>query len=270
MNRENNLEPKGRPRKAFENQEFLHTLPARPLRILSEYLYPLHALETEGVTDTVVFFGSARIRPESAYPSEGEDRPLENGRFLAHPDFSRYYEFARELAQKITDWSRENAEKKGRRFLVCTGGGPGIMEASNRGAHEAGGSSIGFNIELSSEQNSNPYISPELNFDFHYFFTRKYWFLYYARLLVVFPGGFGTLDELFEILTLQQTKNIAAHPVIMVGRDFWKKLINFEFLAEAGLISNEDLERIHFVDDAEDALKFVLSHLEGLLERNQY
>ncbi len=240
--------------KAFENLEFLHTRDARPLRILSEYLYPRHVFERENVTDIVVFFGSARIPPQDG------TNPRNNPQ--AHERLSRwssYYEQARELAGRITGWSQEYAEMKGRRFLVCTGGGPGIMEASNRGAHEAGGKSIGLNIELPREQSPNPYISDELNFDFHYFFTRKFWFLYYARVLIVFPGGFGTLDELFETLTLQQTKTIHNPiPVILFGREFWKNVVNFEYMAEAGMISEKDLKLFHVVDSVEEALEHII------------
>ena len=248
-------------KKAFENQVFLNSRDARPIRILSEYLYPHHVLEKQHVTDTIVFFGSSRILSnESSKKLNAQNHDSVDG------NFTEYYESARKLAGEITHWSIDIAEPLGRRVLVCTGGGPGIMEASNRGAYEAGGDSIGLNIELPLEQASNPYISQELNFDFHYFFTRKYWMLYYARVLIVFPGGFGTLDELFETLTLQQTKN-HQHPipVVLYGAEFWNKLVNFDFLAQTGMISPEDLNLIQIVDSVDEALSIVMPILKTLL-----
>ena len=245
--------------KAFENQEYLNTRDARPIRILSEYLYPMHAFEKAKITDTVVFFGSSRITSQEAAASSASETPKN----------SFYYESARQLAGELTRWSRREAEPRGRRLLVCTGGGPGIMEASNRGAFESGGKSLGLNIELPMEQASNPYVSPELNFDFHYFFTRKYWLLYYARVLIVFPGGYGTLDELFETLTLQQTKN-SMHPipVVLFGKAFWERLIDFPFLAETGMIAEEDLDLFKMVDTVEEAQEFIFPVLSAALERN--
>lgn len=248
--------PIKRPHLAFENKEFLRTDEARPLRILSEYIYPLKTFEERGITDTVVFFGSARIPgPEDA---------------AAHPpsagilNFRRYYDEARELARRVSDWSTEVAEPRGRKFIVTTGGGPGIMEASNRGAQDAGADSIGLNIELPHEQLPNPYISRGLNFDFHYFFTRKYWFLYYARVLIAFPGGYGTLDELFETLTLMQTKNLKGHiPVILYGRSFWKRLIDFPFLVESGLIAPQDVDLFTFVEGVDEATEQLFPVLES-------
>jgi uncharacterized protein (TIGR00730 family) len=175
------------PLLAYRNQDFLEGAAARPLRILAEYLQPLDAFAREGVHDTIVFFGSARLGPDGA--------------------LGRYYTEARELARLVTDWSQSIASPA-QRFLVCSGGGPGIMEAANRGAQDAGGRTIGLNIGLPHEQRPNPYITPGLGFEFHYFFMRKLWFAHLARALVVFPGGFGTLDELFEILTLCQTRKL--------------------------------------------------------------
>ncbi|MBI3395143.1 MAG: LOG family protein [Spirochaetia bacterium] len=243
-----------KPKKAFENQEFLHSVESRPLRILSEYLFPFHSFDREGVTDTVVFFGSARL------PS-----PEEVAAGAKHP-FARYYDESRALAREITLWSERNAYPKGRNILVCTGGGPGIMEASNRGAHDVRGKSIGLNIELPMEQTANPYISRHLNFDFHYFFTRKFWFLYFARAAFFFPGGFGTMDELFETLTLQQTRTIKnAIPCFLFGREYWNRAVNFEFLAESELISKDDLKLFHVVDSVDEAMALLRPVLENAL-----
>ncbi|EHQ04577.1 Conserved hypothetical protein CHP00730 [Leptonema illini DSM 21528] len=247
-----------RPSLAFENTDFLHTRDARPLRILSEYLYPRKIFAEQKVTDTVVFFGSARI------PSPEHAGKLPDGKGILK--LRRFYDDARELAHRITEWSMRNAEPHGHRVLVCTGGGPGIMEASNRGAKDAGGDSIGLNIELPREQLPNPYISPHLNFDFHYFFTRKYWFLYYARLLISFPGGFGTLDELFETLTLMQTKNLKNDvPVLLYGREFWNRVVDFEYLVESGLIAAGDLKLFTIVDGVDEAMEHILPVLKGQL-----
>ncbi len=249
------------PRKAYENQEYLHSLEARPLRILAEYLYPLHTFERLGVTDTIVSFGSARV------PS-AEDAARSPAAYAGRlADYAPYYEQARELSGRLAEWSRTVAEPRGRRFLVCTGGGGGLMEAVNRGAAERGADSIGLNIELPHEQDPNPYISADLNFDFHYFFTRKYWFLYYARMLLVFPGGFGTLDELFETLTLQQTRSIRRRiPVVLFGRKYWERLIDLDFLAEAGMISRTDLDLIRRVDSVDEALGEMLPYLTKMVE----
>src|SRR5690349_21558741 len=192
----------GRLPLAYRNQEFLDTSDARTLRILSEYLYPLSHFRHEKIRDTIVFFGSARTFETSA---EG-----------------RYYRDARELAKRLTAWS-ESLDEGTRRFVVCSGGGPGIMEAANRGAHDAGGKTIGLNIGLPFEQRPNPFVTPSLNFEFHYFFMRKFWFAYLAKALIVFPGGFGTLDELTEILTLVQTQKLVKKIVVLLyGTSFWK------------------------------------------------
>ncbi len=246
-----------RPPLAFQNNNFLLSEEARPIRILSEYLYPLQKFKEYGITDTIIFFGSARI------PAPEDKEKYKNSKIY---DMIQYYEDAKELAKKITIWSKNIAEKYKRRFIICSGGGPGIMEASNRGAHEAQGISIGLNIELPKEQIPNPYSTRELTFDFHYFFTRKFWFLYFARSLIAFPGGYGTLDELFETLTLQQTKNIKnTIPVFLYGKDFWKKLINFDFLVEYELISLEDVHLFKIVDSVEEAYTEILQELEKTL-----
>jgi len=219
---------------AYRNEQFLETPDARPLRLLSEYLEPLSHFRDQMVRDTVVFFGSARI--------------MEMG------ILGRYYREARELARLVTEWS-ENLTNSTRRFVVCTGGGPGIMEAANRGAQDAGGKTIGLNIGLPFEQLPNPFITPDLSFEFHYFFMRKFWFAYLAKALIVFPGGFGTLDELFEILTLVQTEKLEKKMVILLyGTSYWKEIINFEALARHGMISPFDMDLFQFVDDPKTAL----------------
>ncbi|MGQ9635515.1 MAG: LOG family protein [Bryobacteraceae bacterium] len=219
---------------AYKNEVFLESADARPLRILSEYLEPLAHFRRHKIRDTIVFFGSARLK---------EDGPL-----------GRYYQDARSLARMVTEWS-DSLENSARRFVVCTGGGPGIMEAANRGAYDAGGKNIGLNIGLPFEQWPNPYITPELSFEFHYFFMRKFWFAYLAKALVVFPGGFGTLDELSELLTLAQTEKLAKKIIIVLyGSAFWKEILNFDALVRYGMISLEDLNLFQYADDPETAL----------------
>ena len=241
------LEPLRRP-VAYKDEVFLDSPDARILRILSEYLHPLSHFKKQKIEDTIVFFGSARLQ---------EEGPL-----------GRYYRDARELARLVTEWS-ESLPVNTRRFVVCTGGGPGIMEAANRGAHDAGGKTIGLNIGLPFEQWPNPYITPELSFEFHYFFMRKFWFAYLAKALVIFPGGFGTLDELAEILTLAQTQKIENKMVIVLyGTEFWSEVLNFEALVKHGMISPQDLELFVTADDPATALKYLQDGLTDLyLER---
>ena len=230
-----------RPPLAYRNDEFLNGPEARPLRILSEYMEPLTHFHQERIKDTIVFFGSARLREDGA--------------------LGRYYREARELARLLTEWSKQFAGETWR-FVVTSGGGPGIMEAANRGATDAGGKTIGLNIGLPFEQFPNPYISEDLNFEFHYFFMRKFWFAYMAKALVVFPGGFGTLDELFEMLTLVQTRKLTEKiPVFLYGSDYWKEIINFDALARHGMIAPEDLKLIQFVDDPPNAMKMLTEAL---------
>lgn len=229
---------------AYKNEAFLDSWNGRSLRILSEYLEPLERFSHAKVRDTVVFFGSARIQ---------EEGPL-----------SRYYRDAREYARLITLWSAA-LKPPTRRFVVCTGGGPGIMEAANRGANDAGGKTMGLNIALPFEQYPNPFITPELNLQFNYFFMRKFWFAYLAKALIVFPGGFGTLDELCEILTLAQTQKLSKKIKIQLyGADFWREVINFDALVKHGVISPEDMSLFEFVDDPLAALEqlkvFLLEH----------
>jgi uncharacterized protein (TIGR00730 family) len=222
---------------AYKNEHFLDSADARPLRILAEYLEPMAAFRRERIRDTIVFFGSARLAPEG---------PL-----------GRYYEAARELARLVTTWSM-GQPSHAHRYVVCSGGGGGIMEAANRGASEAGGKTIGLNIGLPHEQKPNPYITDGLTFEFHYFFMRKLWFAHLARALIVFPGGFGTLDELTEILTLMQTRKLARRiPVILFGSAYWKEIIDFDALARHGMIEREDLSLFQWADDPPGALELL-------------
>jgi uncharacterized protein (TIGR00730 family) len=234
MTRSSETPPAGAsPMLAYRNKEFLESDEARPLRILAEYLEPLHAFRRQHVHDTVVFFGSARL---------SEHGPL-----------GRYYTEARELARLVTAWSL-GLGSSARRFLVCSGGGGGIMEAANRGAAEAGGRTIGLNIGLPHEQRPNPYISGELLFEFHYFFMRKLWFAHLARAFVAFPGGFGTLDELFEMLTLVQTRKLDRRILILLyGHEYWREIVDFPALARHGMIAQEDLDLIRVVDSPAEA-----------------
>ncbi len=231
---------------AYKNEAFMDSDDARPIRILAEYLEPLHAFHRERISDTIVFFGSARLAP---------DGPL-----------GKYYDAARELARLVTVWSK-NLPSHAIRYVVCTGGGPGIMEAANRGASDAGGKTIGLNIGLSHEQGPNPYITRELSFEFHYFFMRKLWFASLARALVVFPGGFGTLDEMTEILTLMQTRKIDRHiPIVLYGSSYWKEIINFDALVRHGMIDAEDLDLFRYADDPATALGLLQAGIAAGLE----
>jgi len=229
---------------AYKNEEFLDSPDARALRILSEYLEPLAHFRREKIRDTIVFFGSARLK---------EDGPM-----------GRYYQEARTLARMVTEWS-ESLQNSTRRFVVCTGGGAGIMEAANRGAREAGGKTVGLNIGLPFEQLPNRHISPELCFEFHYFFMRKFWFAYLAKALVVFPGGFGTMDEMMELLTLVQTEKLAKKVVILLyGSSYWKEIVNFEALARYGMISESDLNLFQYADDPQTAFEILKDGLTRL------
>ena len=228
------------PPLAYHDPSFLDSDEGRPVRILSEYLAPLRAFNAAGVTATVVFFGSARVR--------------------AGGPLGRYVGEAMELARLVTEWSRSLA---GERLVVCSGGGPGIMQAANQGAGLAGGRSVGLNIGLPQEQRPNPYITPELGFEFHYFFMRKLWFAHLARALVAFPGGFGTFDELFEILTLAQTRKLERSiPVFLYGSAFWKEVVNFEALVRHGTIAAEDLQLFEFVDEPRSAFELIKSRAQ--------
>jgi len=254
---------------AYENEPFLNSPDGRILRVLSEYAEPLSRFRREQIQDTVVFFGSARFHNRDAAQNHltdlkgngsrmtPEQQAAEMRRAQAAVDMARYYEDARRLAYLLTEWSIQIPAKR-HRFVVTTGGGPGIMEAANLGAKEAGGKTIGLNINLPFEQFPNSHISPSLNFEFHYFFMRKFWFAYLAKALVIFPGGFGTLDELFEILTLAQTEKLAKKILVVIyGSEYWKKIVNFEAMADAGTISPQDLELFKMSDSPEESFEFL-------------
>jgi len=247
---------------AYENPQFLNSPDGRLLRIMSEYVEPLARFRREQIQDTVVFFGSARFpgleQANQTMAAIGSD-DAEGKRKLAQAgvDMARYYEDARRMAFLLSEWAAQIPARR-KRFVVTTGGGPGIMEAANRGAREAGSKTIGLNIRLPFEQYPNPYITPSLNFEFHYFFMRKFWFAYLAKALVIFPGGFGTLDELFEILTLAQTQKLAKKILVVIyGLEYWNKLINFHTMADAGAISPEDLELFRIVDSPEEGFEYL-------------
>lgn len=269
---------------AYENPQFLNSADGRLIRIVSEYLEPLARFRREQIQDTVVFFGSARFRGRdeadhalelldntgSTRPAPQEEQPakateiatgqatdLQRKRAVAAVEMARYYEDARRLSQLLTRWAKGIPSRK-HRFVVTSGGGPGIMEAANRGAYEAGGKTIGLNIALPFEQSPNPYITPSLNFEFHYFFMRKLWFAYLSKALVVFPGGFGTLDEMFEILTLTQTHKLAKKiTVVIYGSEYWNRVFNLDVLVETGAISPKDLELFQFADTPEQAFEIL-------------
>ncbi|WP_255483829.1 TIGR00730 family Rossman fold protein [Granulicella sp. 5B5] len=278
---------------AYENSEFLNSPDARMLRIMAEYYEPMSRFRRERIQDTVVFFGSARFHamdvashelellentgsvqraPADEQPARGDEAEpteLKRNRAIAAVEMARYYEDARKLARLMTEWTKKLPGRR-HRFVITSGGGPGIMEAANRGAYEAGGKTIGLNIKLPFEQMPNPYITPALNLNFHYFFMRKYWFAYLAKALVVFPGGFGTLDEMFELLTLDQTHKLAKEITIVIyGTDYWKNVINLEMLAEKGAIAVKDLELFQFADTPEQAFAILKdgltkNHLGGV------
>ena len=274
---------------AYENHEFLDSPEGRLMRIMAEYSEPMARFRRERIQDTVVFFGSARFHaldwahqqmellentgsteraPEAEQPARheelasGETTELRRKRAEAAVEMARYYEDARELARLVTGWAKKLPGRR-HRFVVTSGGGPGIMEAANRGAWEAGGKTIGLNIKLPFEQMPNPYITPALNFNFHYFFMRKYWFAYLAKALVVFPGGFGTLDEMFELLTLDQTHKLAKKiTVVIYGSSYWKQVINLDLLAEKGAIALKDMDLFQFADTPGDAFRILREGLE--------
>ncbi len=253
--------------KAYSDEKFLKSPAARSLRIVAEYMEPQYRFRKENVRDTIVFYGSARLLPKSAaskklaaikkFKNPGK-KHLSDA--MMDLEMSRYYEDTVKLSQMLTEWSIK--QEPGNRFVICSGGGPGIMEASNRGAKKAGGKSIGLNISLPFEQNPNPYITPSLNFEFHYFFMRKFWFAYLAKALVIMPGGFGTLDELFELLTLIQTKKIRKKmPIVIYDKLFWNKIINFEELANKRLVDKDDLKLFYIVDSVEEAFEYLKNEL---------
>jgi len=258
---------------AYLYPEFLESAEARPIRILAEYLEPLRRFRDQKIQDTVVFFGSARVdsreRAERALRTlrargvgtTDEKFQAELTRSRKALEWARYYEEARELARLLTSWSL-TLQSENHRFVVTSGGGPGIMEAANRGAREAGGKTIGLNIRLPFEQGANPYITEGLHFEFHYFFMRKFWFAYLSKAIVLFPGGFGTFDELFEILTLVQTDKLSKKiDVVLYGREYWDQVLNLNPMVEWGAIAEEDLDLIHFADTPAEAFEGLREHL---------
>lgn len=268
------LEHGKRSTKAYKNQSFLNSPSGRSIRLLSEYLEPYARLKTHDIKDTVVFFGSARTLPENAAREKlseikkkvaGTKKPgkkmldaLKNAEIDL--EMSKYYKDTEELAYRMTKWSK--GLQKGNKFVVTSGGGPGIMEAANRGAKRAKGLSIGFNISLPFEQYPNSYIDNHLNFEFHYFFMRKFWFAYLAKALVIMPGGYGTLDELMEVLTLVQTMKLSKKMTIIIyGEEYWRKVINFEEMARTRMISPEDLNLFKFVNSVDEAFTYLKKEL---------
>ncbi len=264
-----------KPPKAYKDLDFLNSPDARLVRMLSEYLEPQRRFRQQNVKDTIVVFGSARIKTRQdalrdlglvrrkfkrvRRPTKALLQALRDAEIQV--DMSKYYDDAVELTRLLTSWSKQFSNPS--RFVVCSGGGPGIMEAANRGAALAGGKSIGMNISLPFEQFANPYISPKLNFEFHYFFMRKLWFVYLSKALVVFPGGFGTLDELMEVLTLIQTHKLKKQvAVIIYGSDYWKKVINFDEMIHHGVISKEELELFRFIDTPQEAFRYLREFLK--------
>jgi len=241
--------------KAYKNLDFLNSKDARTVRILSEYLYPKAQFEEEKVTNTIVIFGSARApSPEELSSKEGRSKNLK---------LAEYYDATRTLSKRLTEWSK-NLNQEDQKYVICSGGGPGIMVAANRGANEAEGKNIALRISLPFENIPNPYVSPELDFEFHYFFTRKFWFSYLSKALVIMPGGFGTLDEFFEILTLIQTGKIKKNlPIVLFGKEYWNKLINFETLVEYGTINRKDLDLFFLTSSVDDAFEHVTSNLNS-------
>ena len=270
--------PQHAPKVSYEDRKFLESVPARPIRIIAEYIHPLVQLKNEGIGDTIVMFGSARIEShETAQARYTRLKRLKTGKMSAEElqhhrsalrsaksslEMSRYYEEARQLSHKLTSWALTLGPKP-RRFVVCSGGGPGIMEAANRGAHEAGGKSIGLSIELPDEQFANPYISPELSFNFKYFFMRKLWFAQIAKALIVFPGGFGTMDELWEMLTLLQTGKLPKRNLILIyGRRYWDEVLNWKAMVLWGTINETEYEMLQFADTVDEAFGRVREGLE--------
>jgi len=261
-----------KPLKAYENPEFLNSSDARIIRMLAEFIEPQTKFRKHKIIDTIVFFGSARLKSKKESLAEYNKFKVmnpktptfaENLRFAQRQvEMSKYYEDAVELSRRLTDWSM-NLGTHANRFIICTGGGPGIMEAANKGAKLAGGLSVGLNISIPFEQFVNKYVTRDLSFVFHYFFMRKFWFAYLAKCLVVFPGGFGTMDEMFEILTLLQTGKIKKKMLLIVYDErFWKKIINLDGLIEHGVISKEDIANLSFCNSVDEAFGLITKHFE--------
>ncbi len=262
------------PPKAYDDTKFLNSHDARPIRVLCELLQPDSRLREQGVENTIVFFGSARPKPssiaqknltefENSLPAESERSAFqiaELQKLISIKNLSKYYDQAVELSKMITSWSENNPGKE--KYFICSGGGPGMMEAANRGAKEAGGRSIALGISLPFEQGVNSFADPDLSFEFHYFFLRKFYFLYHAKAIVVFPGGFGTMDELFETLTLSQTNKLRKKmPVFLYGKEFWEGLINFDHFIKWGVISPGDVNLFQIVDNVDDAFSQITASL---------
>ncbi|OUV04386.1 MAG: lysine decarboxylase [bacterium TMED80] len=251
----------------YFNKKFLSSPEGRSVRILSEYYGPLRNIKENKIFDTIVFFGSARIKSEKEAKTifdsvSSSATQQEINRAKKDVDMSRYYEDARRLAKKFTEWSKGLNSKKSR-YIITSGGGGGIMEAANRGAKEADGISVGLTISLPFEQTSNEYITNGLDLKFHYFFMRKFWFIYLAKALVVWPGGFGTLDEVMELLTLIQTEKIKKKlPIVLYGSEFWNNVVNWDYLVECGTISQSDLDLFYITDDIDDAFQFIVLYIE--------
>jgi uncharacterized protein (TIGR00730 family) len=272
------LKPQHSPKAPYEDPTFMSSTPARPIRIVAEYTHPLVQLKTQGIGDTIVMFGSARIHShEDASSHYHRLKKTKTGRMNADRqklhrialrdaksalEMSRYYEEARDLSHRLTTWSLSLGPRP-RRFVICSGGGPGIMEAANRGAYEAGGKSVGLSIELPHEQFANPYISPELSFNFHYFFMRKLWFAQIAKALIVFPGGFGTMDELWEMMTLSQTGKMPKNTLILIyGRKYWNEVINLKGMLRWGTINQSDFDQLQYADTVDEAFEKIRAGLE--------
>jgi len=258
--------------KAYESNEFLASSDGRIIRILSEYLQPKSKFRKHKIVDTIVFFGSARLKSKREATIEynkikklnpkstGFAQKLRQSQLMV--EMSRYYEDSVELSRRLTEWSL-NLETRANRFIICTGGGPGVMEAANRGAKKAGGYSVGLNISIPFEQFVNKYVTPDLSFEFHYFFMRKFWFAYLSKALVIFPGGFGTMDELFEVLTLVQTQKIKKKLILIIyDEKYWKSVINFDALVEKGMISEADLKLFNFCNSLDEVFDKIIDHLK--------
>lgn len=262
--------------KAYNNADFLHSREARPIRILSEYLYPEQYFKKHNVQGTIVFFGSARTMSMKDYQAKMTDLKNEFEQttnlqqkneiaetikeFQEREEMSKYYDEGVELSRLLSVWLQDNPNTKG--TYICTGGGGGMMEAANQGASLANLQNIGLNISLPFEQNPNHFVSEDMVFEFHYFFMRKFWFVYLAKALVAMPGGFGTLDELFEILTLRQTRKVSKPlPTVLYGKNYWNKLIDFDYLIKKGMINKNDLSLFHFSDTPQDAFEFISSEI---------
>ena len=268
------------PEKAYKNLDFLNSTHAREIRMLAEFTEPKSRFKKYNILDTVVFFGSARIKSKKDAVKNlnavKKNVDVKSKTYLKklkaaekQVEMSRYYEDATELAKRLSLWSKQLPKEEGKRFIVCSGGGPGIMEAANKGARIAKGHSIGLNISLPFEQTVNDYVEPELAFEFHYFFMRKFWLVYMAKALIAFPGGFGTLDELMEVLTLIQTKKIKKEmKIIVYGKEFWQKMVNFDLLIEDGVISKNDMNLFDFCDTVDEAFDKITDHFKKYYLKN--